>query len=244
MTSTNQLRALVADACRILDEEGHGDFALGHVSARAGDGILIKSSGMALGETTPDDVALVLTDGKPERFDARLPEELPLHLALYARRTDVEAVVHTHAPSAVVLSHDPGSFFHVSPDALPFMDGLPVYPHADLISTIVAGAAVAETLGPSPAILLRGHGLVAVGASVQEATVNAVQLERAARSALLAQSARIGEAAPAPDTASAVADAKARRAAFVDSTWDHLGRLSASPDAAEGWSSSGVLTQR
>ncbi|MBA2596289.1 MAG: class II aldolase/adducin family protein, partial [Chloroflexia bacterium] len=59
------LREQVAWSCRILAMGGHGDYTLGHVSARAMDGrhILMKPNGLGLEEVAPDDVLALDMDG-------------------------------------------------------------------------------------------------------------------------------------------------------------------------------------
>jgi ribulose-5-phosphate 4-epimerase/fuculose-1-phosphate aldolase len=67
--------------------------------------------------------------------------------------------------------HNHGSFF---------AGGVPVFHRPDLITTPELGAAVAETLGDKPAVLLRGNGQVTVGRSIPEAVMMAIYLEEAA----------------------------------------------------------------
>ena len=100
-----------------------------------------------------------------------------------AARPDAGCVVHTHARAPVAfaaveeplrpVSHE-GTFF-VPPDVPRFTET------SDLILTPALGARVAASLGDRPALLLVGHGLVAAGADVVEATMAAVLLDRACR---------------------------------------------------------------
>ena len=59
------LREQVAWSCRILALGDHGDYTLGHVSARSADGqhMLMKRYGLGLEEVTPDDVLRLDLDG-------------------------------------------------------------------------------------------------------------------------------------------------------------------------------------
>jgi ribulose-5-phosphate 4-epimerase/fuculose-1-phosphate aldolase len=50
----------------------------------------------------------------------------------------------------------------------------------DLIVTPALGQAVAETLAGHSALLLKNHGIVVVGRSVEEACITAIVLEKAA----------------------------------------------------------------
>jgi ribulose-5-phosphate 4-epimerase/fuculose-1-phosphate aldolase len=64
--------------------------------------------------------------------------------------------------------------------------GVPIYPSPELIETPELGDAVAKTLADYPVCHLQGHGIVTVAASVEEATVHAIHLERLARANYLA----------------------------------------------------------
>ena len=60
------LRGQVAWSCRILAMGGHGDYTLGHVSARMADGghILMKPNGLGLEEVRPGDVLVLDLEGE------------------------------------------------------------------------------------------------------------------------------------------------------------------------------------
>jgi L-fuculose-phosphate aldolase len=100
----------------------------------------------------------------------------------------VQAVVHTHPEHATAfaslrvplrpLSHEACLF--VPPDVPRFSET------SDLIVTAALGRAVARALGPAWALLLESHGIVTAGASVAEACLRALLLDKAARVQLLA----------------------------------------------------------
>jgi ribulose-5-phosphate 4-epimerase/fuculose-1-phosphate aldolase len=62
-----------------------------------------------------------------------------------------------------------------------FADGVPVYDDPDLIFTDAQGDAVAETLGSARAAVLRGHGAIVAGASLEETFAASVYLEENAK---------------------------------------------------------------
>jgi L-fuculose-phosphate aldolase len=73
----------------------------GNASARAGELLIVSPSGLAYETLRPEDVCLVTPAG--ELVEGPPPSvELPMHLAVYAARPDVGAVVHTHSPRATV----------------------------------------------------------------------------------------------------------------------------------------------
>ena len=180
----------LARGCRILAAEGQEDSIFGHASYRIDDGgFRLKASGFGLSEVSSKDLVSVGLQGERLAGDAGIHNEWPIHAGIYAARADVGAVVHTHPTYASAFSaldapilpvtHE-GSFFE--PEGVARFDET-----SDLIKTADLGERLAEQLGGSRAILLRNHGLVAVGRSVPEAVIGAVVLETACRRQLLLQ---------------------------------------------------------
>lgn len=185
---TPALRATLALACNILAMEGHTDISLGHASARdpGAQEYWVKASGLGLEEVTADDMILVDFAGKKLRGDRPAHRELPIHAEIYRKRPDVNAVVHTHPPYATALTATVQPLRPVSHEGTLFPD-LPRFTlTTDLIITPDQGRALAEALGSHRAVLLKNHGVVTVGASIPEATLLAIFLERAARMQSLA----------------------------------------------------------
>jgi len=78
----------------------------------------------------------------------------------------------------------------MSNDSVMFSDGVPVFSETtDLITDQPRGRAVARTLGSGRALILRNHGIVTVGKTVDEAVFIALKLERACRIQMLAEAA-------------------------------------------------------
>lgn len=189
-TQARALRAKLALACNILAMEGHTDISLGHASLRepGAQEYWVKASGLGLEEITADDVILVDFSGRKLRGDRPAHRELPIHAEIYRKRPDVCAVVHTHPPYATALTATVQPLRPVSHEGALFLD-LPRFTlTTDLIVTPDQGRALAEALGSHRAVLLKNHGVVTVGASIQEATLVAIFLERAARVQSLAGS--------------------------------------------------------
>ena len=178
------VRELLAIACRILAAEGHEHFQFGHASARETAGaerFWVKPATLGLGEVRPADLVLVDLDGNRIAGDGPLHTELPIHGEIYRRRPDVGAVVHTHPFHAAALAASSAAFRVVSQDSLPFAPEPARFDSALLIVTPDQGRAVAEALADGSVVLLRNHGIVVVGGSVEEATYLAVAFERGVR---------------------------------------------------------------
>ena len=190
MREGEPLRQKLALACRILAMEGHNDLTLGHVSARhPGTAVYwMKATGLGLEEVTPDDIVLLDLDGNKLWGQARPHNELPIHAEVYRARPDVMAVVHTHPVHATVFSAGDVPLRPITHEGILFYPDVPRFTQTtDLILTREQGEGVARALGQGRAVLLRNHGIVAVGSSVEEACMVAIYLEKAARAQLLAQ---------------------------------------------------------
>jgi L-ribulose-5-phosphate 4-epimerase len=183
-------RTKVAQACNILAVEGHIDTIYGHVSARieGTDHIWMKPHTLGLEEVRPHDVLTIDYDGNKLAGELPRHAEFPIHTEIYRQRDEIQCVIHTHPPYATAFSAVDEPLRPVNHEGTLFAPILPRFVETtDLIVTPSLGRAVAETLGDHNALLLKNHGIVVVGSSVEEACVTAILLEKAARMQLLAK---------------------------------------------------------
>jgi L-fuculose-phosphate aldolase len=183
-------RTKVSKACNILAVEGHIDTIYGHVSARieGTDHIWMKPHTLGLEEVRPHDVLTIDLDGNKLAGELPRHAEFPIHTEIYRRRAEVQCVIHTHPPYATAFSAVDEPLRPVSHEGTLFAPMLPRFIETtDLIVTPSLGRTVAETLGDHNALLLKNHGIVVVGSSVEAACVTAILLEKAARMQLLAK---------------------------------------------------------
>lgn len=184
-------REEVAWSCRILALGEHGDYTLGHVSARAADGahLLMKPNGLGLEEVAPDDVLTLDLAGTRVAGAGPVHLEYVLHTEIYKARPDVGCVIHTHPPYATAFGATDASLELLNHDAVLFREGLAVFDDtAELIVRPEQGAAVAAALGERRALVMRGHGVIVTGTSVPWATYAALTLERVLRIQAIARS--------------------------------------------------------
>jgi ribulose-5-phosphate 4-epimerase/fuculose-1-phosphate aldolase len=234
------LAATVAQACRILARLGLAREITGHVSAR-----LPGREAMLIRCRAPDDEGVAFTATSSVRtvsFDGallesanghRVPLEYPLHAEAYRAHPDVQAVVHVH-PRAILLCGMAGvplrpayGAYDHDPFAIALASrGVPEYPRAVLIRTAALGQQVMRAMADEAACVLRGHGVVTLGASVEQATLRAIKLEQLA--AICWELSRRGEvpAVAAEDLAElAPGDAPPLSAQGDRWTWRHYVRL-------------------
>ena len=110
-----------------------------------------------------------------------IPRESVIYTEIFKARPDVNAVVHCHASMCVALSlaNKPVNWVHMQSSR--FKGGTPIFPRPIYILDSAEGAALAETLGSASAMMIKGHGIVTVGASIDEACINALYMERTAK---------------------------------------------------------------
>ena len=186
-------------ASRILADQGVLD-GFGHVSVRhpGNPDRLLMSRSLAPALTTATDIleydldCKAVADGGRSSFLERF-----IHCEIYKARPDVRSVIHTHSPGVIPFAASTVSLRPMYHVAGFLAAGVPVFEiraHAGLTNMLISsaplGKALAETLGDKPVALMRGHGDVVVGPSVQVAVYRAIYTDINAR--LQAQAIALG----------------------------------------------------
>lgn len=190
-TTVDTLKTTLALACRILGNEGHDDLNLGHLSARGlktDDFMVMKGRGLCLSEIYAED--LVTIDFSYQKTDGRRDPhgELPIHVEIYKKRPDVHCVVHTHPLYATAFSATGQALKPVNNEGVLFAGSLAYFDRVtDLVVTPKLGQALADALGNKKAVIMKNHGIVVVGASIQEAAVRAFLLEKTIKTLFVAR---------------------------------------------------------
>lgn len=185
-TIEQELRHTVATAGKILYRLGLTEY-MGHASARVPgtDRILIKPRHSetihGMGAVGPDKIVVIDLDGNLLEGDDGPPAERFIHTEIYRMRPDVGGVVHTHQTMATMFGIVNRPIEPLLSVEAPLMRrGMPTYPNPDLILNSERGEAVARLLGAGELCHLQGHGIVTASATVEEATLAAIHLERLA----------------------------------------------------------------
>ena len=178
-----ELKMKLELAHKILHMEGLAeDTTRGHVTVKSHDHrYYIKPWGVGFEEVTAEDFLGMDLDGNLVEGKGRLHGELPLHLETYRRRKEVSSIVHVHPQHSVILSSILGEKMRViGQHAMPFAGKIPIYESAELVLSKKQGVKLAQTLGDSRAVLMRNHGIVTVGRTIEEAVILAIDFEKAA----------------------------------------------------------------
>jgi L-fuculose-phosphate aldolase len=163
--ATAMRKAVIATALA-MSQRGLSPGRSGNVSARWGDGMLITPSGMPYDELKPADVVFVGADGAVAPDTRKPSSEWRFHLAAYAARHDVEAIVHTHSLHATVLAcaHKSIPAFHYMVAAAGGTD-IPCVPYATF-GTEELSRHVVDGLRTRNACLMANHGTIVVAGNL------------------------------------------------------------------------------
>ncbi|GGS57360.1 class II aldolase/adducin family protein [Streptomyces griseoviridis] len=171
---TRAWESLVAAARRTV-ADGLVVGTSGNVSVRVGDTVLVTPSGVPYDRLAPADLTGVALDGRQVLGTLVPTSELPLHLAVY-RATDAGAVVHTHAVHATAVSTLVEELPLVHYMAAALGGPVRVAPYATY-GTDELAAHVLRALDGRSGCLLRNHGTVTHGATLDQAYDRTAQLE-------------------------------------------------------------------
>jgi len=204
-TDVELLKVKVARATRMLAREGI-IASSGHVSARipGTDRVVIGPADVTRDILTATDIVTVDLNSKKISGKRREPLETEIHTGIYRARPDVMAVVHSHPVHSVVFSVTKKPILPVSVHGAIFADGVPTFDHVGHVNTRELGDGLARVLGLHRAALVKMHGAVIVGASVEEAFVAALQLEENAEKQLWAEATGTVEPMTAEEAARSV----------------------------------------
>ena len=183
-----ELRNKLEQAHRILHMEGLAeDASRGHITVRDKEGrVYIKPWGVGFEEVKARDFQGLDIDGNLLEGKGKVHSEVVLHLEIYRRRPDVLSIAHVHPFYSILLSSVfKGKINIVSQHGVHFSGRIPFYPSAGLIQSKEHAEKLAQTLGNKPVVLMRNHGLTAVGKSIEEAVILSMHFENAAHDHLL-----------------------------------------------------------
>jgi L-fuculose-phosphate aldolase len=176
--------ALVAELCAVGRDAARRGLVLasaGNLSARLpdGDAFVVTAAGTWFDRLTPDDFAVLSTDGSRIAGHPAPSSEWRLHARTYAVRPDVSAIVHLHPQAAVVLDACGERVRLITLDHAWYLGKVATVPFAHNGTEELAEAA-AEAARDSDAIVLSHHGSSTLGPTIEMAWRRALLLEDAA----------------------------------------------------------------
>lgn len=160
----------------------------GHVSAKTQDGkrfLLAFLRPPADPKTPVDEILEFDMDGKLLAGRRGVPDEIYFHLCPYKSRKDVGAVIHCHPPMALSVVATGRKIIPLYQHVAHFGKGIPISPW--IYGTLRShGERAVKLMGQNCALMIKGHGAVVVGETVEEACMNMARMERNAKMMLYA----------------------------------------------------------
>ena len=185
------LESLREQVCQLnleLPKNGLVAWTSGNVSARDPETgyVLIKPSGIRYEGLRPEHIVVVDLQGNVVEGTLKPSSDTASHLYIYRHRPDVGGIVHTHSSYATAFAAvDRPIPVYLTAQADEFGGPIPCGKFA-LIGGEQIGEVVVESIGNSPAVLLKNHGVFTIGKDGEAAVKAAVMVEDVAKTAWLA----------------------------------------------------------
>ena len=165
--------------------------------------IVIKPSGIRYGDLTSENMVVVNLDGKVVEGLCKPSSDTLAHVYVYRHRPDVNGIVHTHSTFATawaaVGKPIPPVLTAISDE---FGGLIPVGEYAKIGGDEI-GREIIRSIGKSPAILMKNHGVFTIGKTPEAAVKAAVMVEDVARTVFYAMQLGQPDEIPAEEVARA-----------------------------------------
>ncbi len=178
-------RRRLALAYRLFGALHWGEQGDGHISARdpeRTDCFWLLRYGVPFGAATVADLVLVGPDGSVVDGDGEINETAYyIHMPIHEARPDIVCAAHTHTGYGTPWSAMARPFRAICQEAVAFHDDHAVFLDGEVdVQSTDGGKRIAAALGDAKLVILRSHGLLTVGGSIDEAIGWFLMAERVA----------------------------------------------------------------
>jgi len=184
----------LAASFRLFAKFGFDEGVAGHITARdpeREDHFWVNPFGMHFSQIRVSD--LILVNGRGEVVEGEYPVNtaaFAIHSQVHAARPDVIAAAHAHSMYGRSWSTLGKLLDPLTQDACAFYEDHGLFDdYTGVVMATTEGERIAKALANYKAVILRNHGLLTVGQSVEEAVWWFVTMERSCQSQLLAEAA-------------------------------------------------------
>jgi ribulose-5-phosphate 4-epimerase/fuculose-1-phosphate aldolase len=184
----------LAAAFRLFSKFGFDEGVAGHITARdpeRPDHFWVNPFGMHFGHITTSDLILVNHQGEVVEGDRPVNgAAFAIHSQVHAARPDVVAAAHAHSVYGKSWSSLGRTLDPITQDVCAFYEDHAVFDdYTGVVLDVEEGKRIAHALGENKAAILRNHGLLTAGHSVDEAAWWFITMERSCQAQLLAEAA-------------------------------------------------------
>lgn len=184
----------LAAAFRMFSKCGFDEGVAGHITARdpeLSDHFWVNPFGMHFGQIRVSD--LILVNDRGDVVEGSRPVNsaaFAIHSQVHRARPDVVAAAHAHSLYGKSWSSLGRLLDPLTQDACAFYGDHALFDdYTGVVLDLEEGRRIAEALGQRKAVILRNHGLLTVGGSVDEAAWWFITMERSCQAQLLAEAA-------------------------------------------------------
>ena len=184
----------MAATFRLFSRMGFDEGVAGHVTARdpeLPDHFWVNPFGMHFGQIKVSDLILCNHQGEVVEGDWDVNRAaFAIHSQVHAARPDVVAAAHTHSLHGKAFSSLGRLLDPITQDACAFYGDHGLFDdYTGVVLDVEEGKRIAHAVGDGKAAILRNHGLITVGQSVDEAAWWFITMERSCQAQLLAMAA-------------------------------------------------------
>ena len=186
-TNHEVLKQEIIRRCLLMEKIGYFVGTWGNISARVLEGMIVTPSKVQYNTLSLSDFVTVSNDGAVLPGHRLPSSEAELHRALYNKKADIGAVIHSHSPYATAVSCLHKTIPPFVEDLVQIIGGeikctryVPAGQHKKIAEE------VANTIGNVNAVLLANHGVICCGRDLDEAYVACQIVEKAALIMLVA----------------------------------------------------------
>ena len=196
------MKQRMAAAFRLFDKFGFNEGVAGHLTGRDPEHpelFWVNPFGMSFGMIRARDLILVDHQGKVVEGDWPVnTAAFAIHSQVHAARPDVKAAAHTHSPYGRAFSTLGRTLAPITQDVCAFYGDHALFDDfTGVVLDVEEGKRIAHALGDNKAAILRNHGLLTVGGTVDEAAWWFITMERSCQVQLMADAA--GDPMPIDD---------------------------------------------
>ncbi|MDQ0191173.1 class II aldolase/adducin family protein [Alicyclobacillus cycloheptanicus] len=182
----------LAAAFRLFSKFGFDEGVAGHITARdpeRPDHFWVNPFGMHFGQIRVSDLILVNHNGDVVEGDRPVNRAaFAIHSQVHKARPDVVAAAHAHSVYGKSWSTLGRLLDPITQDACAFYNDHAVFDdYTGVVHELEEGRRIGEALGKRKAVILRNHGLLTVGGTVDEAAWWFITMERSCQAQLLAE---------------------------------------------------------
>ena len=192
-----QARVELAACYRLVDLFGMTDLIYNHITARipeSDDHLLINLYGLLYREITASSLVKIDIEGnilaKPETEYGINKSGYVIHGAIHRARPEIACVIHTHTRAGMAVAAMTCGLLPLSQTAMRFVGHLGYHDYEGPAIDLDERERLVRHLGPHDAMVMRSHGLLTCGATIQQAFNTMYQLELSCRSQVDAMAAR------------------------------------------------------